>query len=206
MSKSLSDIITRITRTYLNRSDLDSKAVDAIQAAIRHYQVGRYPWNETSTALTTTALNSFLGMPSDIMVLDMLEVVFAGANYELLPRTFENIQQMNATPGSDALPSYYCERGNFFILSPSPDQAYTVNCSYLQDLANVTATVLTATNAWFDNAEDVIVYHATKLMWNNVLRNPQNALTYAQLEREAFTSLKTRNDQRYSVRLNSTVF
>lgn len=206
MSQTLQDILTRVTRDNLNRSDLDSKAVKAIKAAIRHYQNTRFPWNETATAITATALNSFLAMPSDILVVDMLEVVFAGANYELLPRTFENIQQMNATPGSNALPSYYCQRGNFFILSPSPDQAYTVNCSYLQNLADVTATVLTATNAWFDNAEDVIVNHASKLMWNNVLRNPTNAAAYAQLEHEALAALHIANDQRYLVSLNSTVF
>src|SRR6266404_4007773 len=196
MSTTLQDAIIRIGQDYLNRSTLDSKIVRAIQAAVRHYERQRFPWNETATALATVALTESVPIPADFLVLDLLEVTFGGSKYELKPRSFKEIRQFNAVPGAEALPSFYCLHGNNFLLSPIPDVSYPITCNYLQQLPQLTSNALTATNDWLSAAEDVIIYHATKLMWANVLRNTDEATKYAQLERDAYTELTTYNEQR----------
>jgi hypothetical protein len=206
MPTTLQDVVTRITRDYLNRTNLDNETVRAVQAAIRHYERNRYPWNETSTDLATVALQESVAVPTDFMVLDLLEITYAGSKYELHPRSFAEIRKYNAVPDAPALPSFYCERDDAFLLAPIPDASYTVTCSYMQKLPELTATSMTSSNDWLSACEDVIAYHATKLMWSNVLRNNDEAVKYAQLERDALTEVNTYIAQRLVRNIRPTRF
>lgn len=203
---SLQNVVDRIGGDYLVRTDLDAAIVRAVQAAIRHYERKRWHWNETTTTLTASNGVATLSVPSDFLVLDLLEVQFQSASYALQRESFDFIKHMNAWPGGNNLPTRFTQRGATFEVAPIPDSAYLLNCHYLKQLVELTSASMTATNDWLSAAEDLIVYHATKIMWANVLRNGQEAAQYAQLERDAYTELKSYEEQRVTNSLRPTSF
>jgi hypothetical protein len=201
MAATLQTVVDRITLDYLNRTDFNAATIRAVQAAIRHYERQRWPWNQTTQTLASVPSVATISIPSDFLVLDMLEVNFQSATYELLPKSFAQIRRINANPGAAGLPCYFTQRGIEFHIAPFPDSAYPILCHYLKQLPKLTANAMTGTNDWLSAAEDVIVYHATKLMWANVLRNTDEALKYAQLETAAVVALASYRDQNTSIRL-----
>jgi hypothetical protein len=206
MPTTLQSVVDRITLDYLVRTDLNAATVRAVQAAIRRYERKRWPWNETVTTLTASNGVATLSVPSDFLVLDLLEVQFQSSNYALVHESLSLIRQMNAVPGGNSLPVRFDQRGYTFELSPVPDSAYLLNCYYLKRLTELTSGDMTASNDWLSAAEDLIVYHATKLMWANVLRNTEEAGKYAQLERDAYNELKSYTEQRIHTGLKPTSF
>jgi len=207
MPTTLQDVQDRITLDYLNRTNLNSVVIRAVQAAIRHYERKRWPWNETTTTLTASNGQLTLTVPSDFISLDLLEIQYQSATYSLSRRSFEEVRELNVTGNENKnLPTSFAQRGDSFYLAPIPDSAYLVNCHYLQKLPELSSNSMTSTNAWLSAAEDLIVYHATKLVWANTLRNTEEATKYAQLERDAYTDLRTYTEQRVNNALRATKF
>lgn len=206
MPTSLQNVLDRITLDYLNRTDLNAVTIRAIQAAVRHYERKRWPWNQTVTTLTAATSVTTLTVPDDFLILDRLEIQFQGGSFELNPRSFDEIREMNnfATPAN--LPTDFNLRGTSFELAPPPDSAYLLNCYYIKQLPALTATELTGSNDWLSAAEDLIVYHATKLIWANVLRNNEEATKYAQLEHASFLELGGYRDQQTITKIRPTQF
>lgn len=191
----------RVNLDYLNRSDFVSETQRSIKAAIRKYERRRWWFNETSTALTTVASQDFLAFPADFFTLDLLQITYSGATVELSQRDYKWIQQANAvnTTGVPTDYAIYQNRINFF---PTPDSAYSVPVSYLKKLDVLSAGA--DTTEWTSAVEDVIVYHATKLMWATVLRNTENAATFQALEQEALVAATKENEQRLLTSIKPT--
>ncbi len=207
MPTTLQDVQDRITLDYLNRTNLNAVTVRAIKAAIRHYERKRWPWNETTTTLTASNGQATLTLPADFLSLDLLEVQFQSATYALTRRSFEEVRQLNVTGNDNKdLPTSFAQRGYNFYLAPIPNSAYLVNCHYLQKLTELTSGTMTGTNDWLSAAEDLIVYHATKLVWANTLRNTDEATKYAQLEQDAYKQLRSYIEQRSNNALRATKF
>lgn len=203
----LQNIVDRIGGDYLVRTDLDAAIIRSVQAAIRHYERKRWPWNETTTTLTASNGQLTLTIPSDFISLDLLEVQYQSATFALSRRSFAEVHAINVTGNQNKnLPTFFTQRGDTFELAPIPDSAYLVNCHYLKKLTELTSGTLTGTNDWLSAAEDLVVYHATKLMWANVLRNGEEAAKYAQLERDAYIELKSYEEQRVNNSLRPTRF
>lgn len=201
MAATLQTVVDRIQLDYLNRTDFNAATIRAVQAAIRHFERQRWPWNQTTLTTSSVAAVATIAVPADMLVLDMIEVNFQSCTYELVPKSFAQIRRINANPGSAGLPVYFTQRGLEFHVAPYPDSAYPILVHYLQQLPKLTATSMTGTNDWLSAAEDVIVYHATKLMWANVLRNTDEALKYGQLEAAALSELHGYRDQNTALRI-----
>lgn len=207
MATTLQNVIDRIRRDYLNRpTDLEAESVRAVQAAIRHYERHRYPWTENGdTTLTTVTATPTLSVPADFLILDHIEIQYSGQNTDLISATFADIRRMNAVSTINTS-THFTLRGNTFHFFPWPDSAYPINCFYVNQLAAFTATDLTATNDWLSAAEDVIVFHAAKLVWANILRNDAEAAKMFALERTAATELDEYVAQREHARIKPTKF
>lgn len=201
----LQTLVDRIQSDYLNKSNLSGECVRAIQAAIRHYERQRFPWNETATALACVSSLGTVAVPTDLMVLDLLQISAQGVLSDLTPRPFDYIKLMNVVPTYNT-PTHFAIRGNNFNFAAIPDSAYPLTCYYLNKLPELTATSMTGTNDWLANAEDLLVYHAAKLMWANVLRNDAEAMKMFALEKAAYVELSAYNDQRMHGRLRATRF
>lgn len=194
----------RINQDYLNRTDLSAECRRAIQASIRHYERQRFPWNEAYTAMTTSAGQTFVSLPSDFLQLDLIQVSFNSADFALTPTPFSTLRELNIQRGPNNLPTHYCIYQNRIELAPYPDSAYSMPCYYIKQLPALSASA--DVNDWVSAAEDLIVYRATNIMWGNVLRNPQEAQYYKQQEREALGQILSNRDQFFTSPLKATKF
>lgn len=206
MPATLQTVIDRITLDHLNRPDLQAESIRAVKAAIRNYERQRFPWNEAVTTLTAIVSQAFVQVPSDFLILDNLQVRFQSANYTLTQRSFAEYLELTVVTGINNLPTDFAHRGDRFYLFSVPDSAYSLPCYYIQQLPEFTATNLTATNDWLSAAEDLVVYHASKLVWANVLRNTEEAQKMVQLEQTALASLKQYTEQRAIHGIRATKF
>lgn len=202
------EIQDRINLDILNRSDLTAETVRAINATIRRYERTRFFFNESSTALTTSASVSSIAIPTAFFSFDYLRIDYqSSASYELTRTTMDDILEMRAGAQAHGLPTHFAVYGTQFELFPIPDSAWTVTAHGIHQLTQLTAQSQTATtNDWFSAAEDLIVYGATKLMWSTVLRNAQEATVYAALEREALAMLESNTEQRILDKIRPTKF
>lgn len=185
----------RVANDYLNRTDYGSEVKRSILAAVRFYERRRWRFNETVSALAASAGQTFLTLPSNFLILDRLEVEIDGGaqRYSLNERQLDHILDMQDSSATDA-PTDYTLRGNKIELGPIPASAYSCPCYYVKTLSELSADA--DSNSWTTGAmQDVIVYHATKLMWANVIRNTQEALKFNQLEMAALSVITSENEQ-----------
>jgi hypothetical protein len=193
----------RITGDYLNRSDLGSETQRAIQAAVRKYERKRFWFNETATSVACVASQTYATLPSNFLDLDLLEITYAGATTELIEKDFKWIKRANAVP-TYGVPTHYTLYRNRIELFPIPNSAYSLPISFLHKFPTLSAG--SDTSEWTSAVEDVIVYHATKLMWATVLRNQEQALIYQGLEQEALVSILGEKEQRQLTSIKPTRF
>lgn len=202
----LQSVVDRITRDHLNRTTLDSEAVRAVQAAIRHYERERFYWNEGATALACVVSQSYVTVPTDLFQLDNFQITYAGETIDLIEKPFGTVLQMNAVNTYTSVPTHFARRANRFYLTAIPDSAYAMPVYYLKKLTELSSNAMTATNDWLANAEDLIVYHATKLMWANVIRDTNEAAKFFALEKTEYATLCEERDQRTITRIKPTRF
>lgn len=198
------DLQNRVNLDYLNRTGFGAETQRAIKAAIRRYESTNWGFNEDSTAMATSSGQAFVSFPSDFLVLSDLRIV---VNAENLPLTRQNpryIRDMNMA-NNIGQPTDYAIYANRFELALKPDSAWTINVYYLKALPELALD--TDSNEWTTGAmEDVIVYHAAKLMWANILRNDKEALKFAQLEKTALNTVEGQNEQNRLFKITATRF
>jgi hypothetical protein len=198
------DVQTRITGDFLNRPTLVDETKRAIKAAIRHYEYERWGFNETATSIATVSSQSYALFPSNLLILDDLRLTINGEDLELIRESPGWVREMNTarTFGPPIKMAIYQERAEFF---PIPDSAWALPVYYLKSLTELSADA--DTNAWIQGAwQDVIAYHAAKLVWATVLRNDQEAVKYGALERTAYSTVLEHRDQKKVFRLRATQF
>ena len=193
----------RINLDYLNRTDFAAETRRSIQAAVRHYE--RKPWwfNETATSLTTSAGQSFVNFPANYHKLELLQITIASADYRLIPRDYSWIKDMNTTR-TRGQPTDFAIYQNRIELGVIPDSAYSLPISYRHKFLTLSAS--SDTSDWTSAVEDLVVYHATKLMLAGVIREPERAMAFQALEREALSSILGENEGRFADKLKATKF
>lgn len=186
------EVQNRINDDFLNRN-FGAETRRAIQAAIRHYERKRWSFNETSTAIVTSSSVSFVAFPSNFLVLDELRITVNGEDLPLEKRDPTYIRDMNLSnqPGQ---PTDYAIYQNRVEVGVTPDSAYSLPIYYIKSLPTLSAD--SDTNAWITGGmEDVIAYHAAKLMWATVIRNEKETAKYAGLEQMALSNMTSHNEQ-----------
>ena len=204
MPTTFKNIQDRIRLDYLNRDDLIDETKRAIYASIRYYERERWPWNEAVSTLTAVASQSYISLPTDLLIFDSIQFTNSSADYALSRRNFDEIREMRVVRTTGPWPTDYAIYANRIELFPIPDSAYTLPCYYLKQLTALSADA--DTNKWLSAAEDVIVYHATAIMWAAPLRNPEQAQVFGQLEVTALNKLRGYRNQNYNLGLRATKF
>ena len=198
------EVQNRINNDYLNRTGFTEETKRAIQAAIRHYQYRRWTFNETSTALTTSSSQSYVSIPSNFLILDDLRITISGEDLPLDRQDAQTIRDWNIA-ASFGQPTDYAIYQNRFELFQIPNSAWSVPCYYLRSLSALSAD--SDTNAWIQGGmEDVITYHAAKLMWANVIRNEKEAIKFGALEQGALNTMNEHFVQTTVRRIKPTQF
>lgn len=189
------EIQDRVNNDILNRTDLTAETARCIKAAVRHYERNPYWFNQSSTALATVSSQSFIARPSTFFRIDELRFFYAAsASYALTPTDMVELNDMRGGAQAHGDPTHWAINGDQIELFPIPNAVDTVVARGYQTFAALSAS--TDTNGWTSAAEDLVVYHAAKLMWATVLRNNENAMIFAQLEKSALDELRTANELR----------
>ena len=189
------EIQDRINNDCLNRTDLTAETARTIKAAIRHYERQRFWFNESSTVLATVSSQSHIARPTAFFRIDELRFFYdTSASYALVNVDVSTLDRMRAGAQTFGDPTHWAENGELIELFPIPNAVDNVVARGYQQLDALSAT--TDTNGWTSAAEDLVTYHAAKLMWATVLRSPENANLYAQLEKSALDDLRQANELR----------
>lgn len=195
----------RINNDYLNRSDLTAETARQVKAAIRHYERKRFWFNESSTVVTTTTSISFVLKPPQFFLVDFLRFQYASsATYSLNRIDPFTLREMRGGSQVFGQPTHFAIYGENIELFPIPDSAYSITVFGCQTFPELSAS--TDTTPWTSAAEDLITFHAAKLMWSTVLRNTDEAQTYAQLEKSALDDLRMANDNQILYAIRATDF
>lgn len=189
----LIEVQNRINADFLNR-DFGAETRRAIQATIRSRQHQRWGFNETATALTCSAGQAFLSLPSNLLILDDVRLTVNGEDQPMFPRDPQFIRDSNMN-GSQGQPVFYALYQNRIQLSLVPDAAYSVPIYYVKALTELTAD--SDTNAWLEGGmQDVIAYGAAKLIWGTVIRDDKQEAKFEKLESKAETVMQGHHEQR----------
>ena len=199
------DLQDRIALDYLNRYDLMAEVRRAIQNSIKCYEAQRFWFNETATTTTTTANAASLGIPSDFLILDRLELTYSGSQLRLIEEPFDCIREMNAT-SSTGVPTHFAYRGDKFNLAVIPASAYSATCYYVHSLPTLSAD--TDSNAWTNEAQNLIAHSATLDLLSCVIKDTdtQKLERHGNLLGMALRELNLRNTTRLTTRLRATQF
>lgn len=196
------ELQNRINLDYLNRgSTLVNETKRAIQAAIRQHERKRWWFNETSTAIVTVASQTYATLPSNFLVLDLLQITISSMDYDLKEKDMNWIRAANSSraTGEPTHYAYYNDRIELFTI---PNSAYSLPIYYIKSLATLSAD--SDTSAWTEGIpEDVIVYGAAKNMMATVLHDNDGAAVYAALEKQALHDMRSANEQRLANKLKS---
>jgi len=180
------EVQDRINNEYLNRTTFIEETKTAIKAAIRFYEKRRWVFNETAVALATSAGAIDVSFPDNFLILDHIALTDAGENFELRERNYSELLNLNAQ-GHQAQPTHYAVYNQNIQLHPIPETIYAIQIGYVKRLETISAA--TDTNAWLEDFQDVICYHAAKLVWGMSIRNDKEAAKFASLEQMALQEI-----------------
>jgi hypothetical protein len=191
MSLTYLDLQNRIA-SDLTRSDLTSQIKSAIGDAVKHYETSRFWWNVTRSLTFQTVANqqgygtAALPQIPNIIKLDHLFLSSnPGSIYDLDFYEMDEFEWLAAANTSPGKPTIYTRADGQILLWPIPITAYTMrpHMHYRLDaLVNDTDT-----NAWCNEAEQLIRCHAKLLLYTNVLEDSDGAQRM-QSEIDAFKS------------------
>lgn len=189
------EVQNRINGDFMNRQ-LGAETRRAIQAAIRFYERRRWSFNQTATSIATSAGQTFVSLPSNFLILDDLRITLNGQAIPMHERDPQYIRDMNMT-GVTGQPTDYAFTRNRLELAITPDAIYSLPLYYVKTLPELSAD--SDENYWtLGLTQDVIAYHAAKLLWATLLRNDREAAKYAALERDALMQVTSLVEQRVS--------
>ncbi|WP_461314588.1 phage adaptor protein [Bradyrhizobium embrapense] len=168
------DLQTRIAGD-LTRDDLGSQIKDAIGDAIKNYESDRFYFNVTRSLTFPTVIGQTAYTGSDfsqipnIIRIDHLFLRDTVSTYDLErlePDEFEWLQGNNTGPGK---PNVFTYIDGQIMLWPIPIAVYTIRPHMHYRLAALSAD--TDSNAWTNDAEQLIRAHAKLLLYTNVIED-----------------------------------
>ncbi|WP_342711508.1 hypothetical protein AAFG13_06610 [Bradyrhizobium sp. B124] len=159
----------------LTRDDLGSQIKDAIGDAIKNYESDRFYFNVTRSLTFPTVIGrtaytgSDLSQIPNIIRIDHLFLRDTVSTYDLdrlEPDEFEWLQGNNTGPGK---PNVFTYIDGQIMLWPIPIAVYTIRPHMHYRLAALSAD--TDSNAWTNDAEQLIRAHAKLLLYTNVIED-----------------------------------
>ena len=170
----------------MKRGELTASATAvqaAVLSAIEFFKRRRFYFNEFNDALLTASASatyvtlSRLVSDSSIrpIIFDSIKAVIGTRDYPLTARNWKEIDSIDAGQWY-GYPEWYAIHAEKIRLYPPPNQAYVLRISGVKDLIEVTAGAAAGvTNAWTNDAEEMIRCKAKSTLFRDELRNMQMA-------------------------------
>lgn len=192
------NMVSRIRSDLDRGSDFDSRIKQAIEDAIKFYRARRLGFNMKRATTSTVSSTEFYALPLDFLEVDTLRLLEDSSYYNRMEEvTFAWLDDVSVNQTHTSTPKKFAVQNRELRLYPIPDTAYTLQMSFLYDLAGVSASASdAATNAWMTEGEELIRLHATADLLENyiggqesmlaaqVLQNRENRV-YGELKRRA---------------------
>ncbi len=169
-----------------------------INAAIKHYESGRFRFNERNNVewATTVAGTRNYSLPPDFLKMDTLKLIRSGQYQRVTQSKWDEIDNKDLIVAgtSRGIPCEYAIRGNVLRLFPVPQDAWTLVGSYIARTLPTSLTgsytavipfgsyslTITSTashnnqiNGWTTDGEELIRARARAGVRINYMKNPQ---------------------------------
>ena len=202
-------IKSRISRE-MKRGELSVSSTAVAQSvidAINHFAKRRFWFNTGYEEVVTTPDTATIGSAvTGIIKIDSMKAAIGNRDYPLSPMTYREMERIDSGQWA-GYPEYYAHYNNNIRLYPIPNATYTVKVSYIKELTDVTlSSVATSTNEWVDDCESMIRKRAKGELFENELRNVQEAQMMFQSAEQEYKELKRQTDGRQSGRVKATTF
>ena len=173
----------------LSRSDIDSQIENHVLDAIKRYRTKPWFFGQTEATLNTAANDRDYALPGDFLAVETLKVTFNNDDYLLHSRSLAWIN--NLSTDVTGQPNIYALYREQLRLYPVPDDTYTLTLSYLYFATTPSAD--TDETEWTGDAEELIRASACRTLCLTVLRDPQYARMWGEVEAGALHALDRRN-------------
>jgi len=192
MSLNYSDLQSLIADD-LDRSDLTDQIRREIRRAISHYSAQRFGFNETTRNLQTVTGQSYVSASlSDVIALDNLYITIGSRDVKMTEQDLNQI--VEERPSSNGTPYEYAWFSNRIELEVPPSTTFSLTAYVHYELPELSSG--TDQNGWTNEGQDLIRHRAEKLIYQNILKDPQKAIGSAALEKESLSALKAKNNRR----------
>jgi hypothetical protein len=174
--------------------DLAPNLLLAINQSIEFYADTRFWFNETIQAAVCVPNNEYVTQPTGLRKIDRLAVQVGGSQYGLTVRPFTVIDEWARAAVSIGQPTDYATYGYQVRLFRMPNIAYPL--SFI-GIINLSALALpTDTNAWMNEAQDLIAARSRYLLYRDLFRDQAGMQTAKMAEEEALSRLKSETAKR----------
>lgn len=173
----------------LDRADMATQIEREIKSAIAYYERRRFWFNEKRTNFATVVSQEWYTSADDsdipnLLTLDMAKIAINATtkhDLELLP--YAELEFVSdggeADEGQPTSLAYFQKQ---IRLYPIPDASYSVVLSGIFALDSLSASA--DTNAWMTDGEALIRQRTRRMIYSNVIRDPELAQEAGRLEAE----------------------
>jgi hypothetical protein len=178
----------------LKRADLTSQIALEIQSAIAYYQGTRFYFNERRDVTFNTVASQEFYTSSDIANLTLIQefdavtVTVNGNRFHVRHFPYQELEISSVTTTTLGEPNYYSFYAQQLRLYPIPQQVYAVRISGLFQVAAPSAG--SDSNAWTNDAEELIRASAKKRVCLNYLLDTDQAAIYKGIETDILRNLE----------------
>lgn len=171
----LGNVVARI-REDLNRgSDYDARIKRAVAEAIRFYRSKRLGFNVKRAYAVLTSGNEYVSLPTDWIEADFLQLNDNDRRTPMEEVTYDWIEDRCEDTTERGEPYKYAIQHRTLRLYPIPDRTYTLMLSFQYELKDVSESASDeATNAWLDEAEELIRKHAMSELYVLYIDGPDS--------------------------------
>jgi hypothetical protein len=155
----------------LRRTGIESDIRNAIQESILLEEVEPYYFNQARAEATTVASQARYAVPTDFQVMRSLKALISDSWWVIEPRTYGELEYEHVRDATVGQPEIYAIWDQRFRLWPVPDQAYTLELSYVKSLSDLSDDA--DTNAWMIDGEPLIRYMAKAVVLRNIIQGPE---------------------------------
>jgi hypothetical protein len=189
------DLQTRIA-DELDRDDLSVQIKRAILSAVTYYARQPFWFTESSFTFSTVNGQETYGSSDNAAIatapmIERLNGNFFGLRTPMIKRDWEYIDNISTLTTSKATPRDWAYRASQIRVYPIPDRAYTITAYYTPILTALSAD--SDSNAWTNDAEELIRARSKADLMRNVIRGPdmaQEVQDQMMQERDALAALR----------------
>ena len=181
----LGEVVARIREDIDRGSDYDPRIKRSIAEAIRFYRSKRLGFNIKRAYAVLTSGNEYVSLPTDWIEADFLQLNDDTRREPMDEVTYDWIEDRREPTDERGEPYKYAIQHRTLRLYPIPDRTYTLMLSFQYELKDVSVSASDgATNAWLDEAEELVRKHAMGELYVLYIDGPESISKGQLLRRE----------------------